>query len=220
MRYSPSTLPTRSITTMVACALRAWGPATAWLMIFCTSATSRLVGVSAQLPVQPLVVSVPVSWVMLLPPLHALRTLAESSREARTREHHWCASGWVAVAARAGRTYLLKEFRPPWHSVQRAMSGRCNSLLCSAGLSAEVSTLWQERQGRVPAPVPYLPMLPVGETGIGLVVVDQPHGLDAVAIHDRGRGGILGNEVATAAALLRRSAGGWRPRRGPRRRPP
>src|SRR5580704_150979 len=51
MRYTASTLPTRSTTAMVAFTCRAFASATPWAMICCTSPTVRKVEAFAQLPV-------------------------------------------------------------------------------------------------------------------------------------------------------------------------
>src|SRR5688572_27626096 len=71
MRYTPSTLPTRSTTAIVALALRACASATAWAITCCTSAAVRFEFAVAQLPVQFMgVVSVPVVGVTGEPPEH------------------------------------------------------------------------------------------------------------------------------------------------------
>src|SRR5690348_10643252 len=67
IRYTASTLPTRSTTAMVALVLRACASAMACARTVCTSLTVRLeVGV-AQLPLQLGVVSVPVRLCVSLP---------------------------------------------------------------------------------------------------------------------------------------------------------
>ena len=71
MRYTASTLPTRSTTAMVALTPRACASATACAMTCWTSATVRLVVEPPQLPLQPPVVSVPVVVATGSPPEHA-----------------------------------------------------------------------------------------------------------------------------------------------------